>query len=99
MKILEEFDFGQARVIPPTKIRALAEGGYIDSAETVVFNGECGTGKTHLMMDRCVSTRRQKRQLRFAIGRDATDSRNRSVSARSWDSTTKRGHGNSPGRR
>src|SRR5205807_8404656 len=48
LKTLEEFDFNQARQIPATKIRELAEGGYIERAEPVVLMGECGTGKTHL---------------------------------------------------
>jgi len=47
LKTLEEFDFNQARQIPAAKIRELAEGGYIERAESVVFMGECGTGKTH----------------------------------------------------
>ena len=34
-------------------MRDLAEGGYIDRAEPVLFIGECGTGKTHLA-DRAV---------------------------------------------
>jgi len=33
LKALEEFDFNQARQIPATKIRELAEGGYIERAE------------------------------------------------------------------
>src|SRR5438128_587329 len=46
LKTLEEFDFNQAHQIPAAKIRELAEGGYIERAEPVVFMGECGTGKT-----------------------------------------------------
>src|SRR2546427_3292563 len=48
LKTLEEFDFNQAHQIPAAKVRELAEGGYIERAEPVVFMGECGTGKTHL---------------------------------------------------
>lgn len=33
-------DFNQARRIPAAKIRELAEGGYIERAEPVVFLGE-----------------------------------------------------------
>src|SRR5439155_1578035 len=50
---LEEFDFNQAHQIPAAKIRELAEGGYIERAEPVVFMGECGTGKTHLAPRLC----------------------------------------------
>jgi DNA replication protein DnaC len=65
LKTLEEFDFHQARQVPAAKIRELAEGGYIDRTEPVVFMGECGTGKTHLATGLCVAACRQKRRARF----------------------------------
>lgn len=65
VKTLEEFDFAQASAISATKIRELAEGGYIERAEPVVFIGECGTGKTHLLTGLCVAACRQKRRVRF----------------------------------
>ncbi len=65
LKTLEEFDFNQAPQIPAAKIRELAEGGYIERAEPVVFLGECGTGKTHLATGLCVAACRQKRRVRF----------------------------------
>ncbi len=65
LKTLEEFDFNQARQIPAAKIRELAEGGYIERAEPVVFLGECGTGKTHLATGLCLAACRQKRRARF----------------------------------
>lgn len=65
LKTLEEFDFNQARQIPVAKIRELAEGGYIERAEPVVFIGECGTGKTHLATGLSVAACRQKRRARF----------------------------------
>ncbi|MBI2953050.1 MAG: ATP-binding protein [Chloroflexi bacterium] len=65
IKTLEEFDFHQASVISATRIRELAEGGYIERAEPVVFIGECGTGKTHLLTGLCVAACRQKRRVRF----------------------------------
>ena len=40
MKTLEEFDFAQAPQIPAAKIRELAEGGYIERSEPLVFIGE-----------------------------------------------------------
>jgi len=40
LKTLEEFDFNQARQIPAAKIRELAEGGYIERAEPIVFHGQ-----------------------------------------------------------
>jgi DNA replication protein DnaC len=65
VKTLEEFDFSQAPAISATRIAELAEGGYIDRAEPVVFIGECGTGKTHLLTGLCVAACRQKRRVRF----------------------------------
>jgi DNA replication protein DnaC len=65
VKTLEEFDFSQAPQVSATKIRELAEGGYIERAEPVVFLGDCGTGKTHLLTGLCVAACRQKRRVRF----------------------------------
>ena len=65
VKTLDDFDFSQAPLISPTQIRGLAEGGYISRAEPVVFIGECGTGKTHLLTGLCVAACRQKRRVRF----------------------------------
>ncbi len=49
IKTLEEFDYTQSPNVTAAKMRDLAEGGYIDRAEPVLFIGECGTGKTHLL--------------------------------------------------
>ena len=65
LKTLDEFDFHQAPHIPATRIRELAEGGYLDRAEPVVFIGDCGTGKTHLLTGLCVAACRQRRRVRF----------------------------------
>jgi DNA replication protein DnaC len=65
VKTLEEFDFSQTPAVSVTKIQELAAGGYIERAEPVVFIGECGTGKTHLLTGLCVAACRQKRRVRF----------------------------------
>jgi DNA replication protein DnaC len=65
VKTLEEFDFRQAPALSPAQIQALAEGSYLERAEPVVFIGECGTGKTHLLTALCVAACRQKRRVRF----------------------------------
>lgn len=65
MKTLEEFQFDQAPHIPASRVRELAEGGYIQRAEPVIFIGECGTGKTHLTTGLCVAACRQKKRVRF----------------------------------
>ena len=64
-KTLEEFDFAQAPQIQAAKIRALAEGGYIDRSEPVILIGDCGTGKSHLATGLCLAACRQKRRVRF----------------------------------
>ncbi len=77
VKTLDEFDFreaparprrgpGEAPAISPAQLAELATGGYIDRAEPVVFLGECGTGKTHLLTGLCVAACRQKRRVRFS---------------------------------
>ena len=65
VKTLEEFDFNQAPLVKASKMRDLAEGGYIDRAEPVLLIGDCGTGKTHLLTGLCVAACRQKRRVRF----------------------------------
>jgi DNA replication protein DnaC len=65
VKTLEEFDYTQAPMVTAAKMRELAEGGYIERAEPVLFIGDCGTGKTHLLTGLCVAACRQKRRVRF----------------------------------
>lgn len=65
VKTLDAFDFTQAPGISPIRVSALAEGGYIERAEPVVFLGESGTGKTHLLTGLCVAACQQKRRVRF----------------------------------
>ena len=65
LKTLEEFDFTQAPQLSPSRIAALAEGAYLERAEPVVFIGDSGTGKTHLLTGLCVAACRQKRRVRF----------------------------------
>jgi len=65
VKTLEEFDFSQAPQVSAARIHQLAEGGYIQKAEPLVFVGEPGTGKTHLATGLCVAACRQRRRARF----------------------------------
>src|SRR3989442_6305800 len=62
VKTLEEFDYTQSLNVTAAKMRDLAEGGYIDRAEPVLFIGECGTGKTHLLTGLFVAACGQKRR-------------------------------------
>jgi DNA replication protein DnaC len=65
VKTLEEFDYAQSPNVTAAKMRELGEGGYIERAEPILFIGECGTGKTHLLTGLCVAACRQKRRVRF----------------------------------
>src|SRR3984893_10661469 len=66
MKTLEEFDFAKCPKVSAQRIHELAEGGYIARAEPIIFIGDSGTGKTHLLTGLAVAACRQKRRVRFA---------------------------------
>jgi DNA replication protein DnaC len=66
VKTLDEFQFSAAPHISASKLKELADGGYIERAEPVLFIGDSGTGKTHLLTALCVAACRQKRRVRFA---------------------------------
>ena len=51
-KTLDAFNFSSAPHIPAGKLKELAEGDYIARAEPVLFIGDSGTGKTHLLSAR-----------------------------------------------
>lgn len=65
LKTVEEFDFSANPALPATQLRQLAEGGYVERVEPIVFIGDAGTGKTHLATGLCVAACRQKRRARF----------------------------------
>lgn len=48
LRTLEEFDFAFQPGLSVARVRELAELGFLDRAENVVFVGRPGTGKTHL---------------------------------------------------
>jgi DNA replication protein DnaC len=66
IKMLEEFDFAQCPKISAQQIHELAEGAYIERAEPVIFIGDSGTGKTHLLTGLALAACRQQRRVRFA---------------------------------
>ena len=65
MKTLEEFDFAQSPHILASRIRTLAEGGYLKRSEPVLLVGEPGTGKTHLATGLAIAACRQRKRVRF----------------------------------
>ena len=66
MKSLEEFDFMRNPRVSAQQIHELARGDYLAKAEPVIFIGDSGTGKTHLLTGLAVAACRQKRRVRFA---------------------------------
>jgi DNA replication protein DnaC len=65
VKTIEGFDFGRCPQLPEARVRMLADGGYIKRAESVLFIGDPGTGKTHLATGLGVAAARQGLSVRF----------------------------------
>src|SRR5437899_1321949 len=65
LKTLEEFQFEKAPQLPAALIRNLAEGGYLERNEPVIFLGEAGTGKAHLATDLAVAACQQQKRVRL----------------------------------
>lgn len=65
LKRLEDFDFSDAPKIPAALIRELAGCSFVDRAETVIFVGEPGTGKSHLSIALGICACMQSRRTRF----------------------------------
>ena len=72
LKTLDDFDFKVSPVSMP-QMRELAEGGYPERAEPVLFLGETGTGKTHLLTALCVAACRQRKRARFISAASLTN--------------------------
>jgi DNA replication protein DnaC len=66
IKTMEGFDFTRNAEVSESHMRRLANGEYIDNAETVILVGEPGTGKTHLATALGVAAAQQGRRVRFA---------------------------------
>ena len=75
VKTLEEFDFSQAPQVSAARIHQLAEGGYIQKAEPLVFVGEPGVGKTHLAVALAESAIRAGQPAYFMTAHDLLPSR------------------------
>src|SRR6201981_382935 len=82
VKTLEEFAFSDAPHIPAAVVRNLAEGGYMQRSEPIIFLGETGTGKTHLATALAVEACRQRKRVRFTTAaemvNELTEARNNS---------------------
>ena len=65
IKRLEDFRFADNPSFPQATIATLAQGGWIDDRESVIFIGESGTGKTMLATALAVCACQQGRRVRF----------------------------------
>jgi DNA replication protein DnaC len=65
IKTLSGFDFRRNPDLPEAQLWRLSEGRYIETAESVLFVGDPGTGKTHLATALGVCAARQGRRVRF----------------------------------
>jgi DNA replication protein DnaC len=61
-----ELEEREQRLVEAQQIHELAKGDYIAKAEPIIFIGDSGTGKTHLLTGLAVAACRQKRRVRFA---------------------------------
>lgn len=65
IRTLEEFDFPFQPSLPAARIRELAELGFVDRHENIVFVGRPGTGKTHLATALAVRACHARRRAQF----------------------------------
>ena len=65
VKRLDEFRFADNPKVPQATIAALADGGWIEDREQVIFVGDSGTGKTHLAIALAAAACHAGRRVRF----------------------------------
>ena len=65
VRTLEGFDFGFQPTLPAARIRELAELGFLDHKENVVFVGRPGVGKTHLATALAVKACHARKRVHF----------------------------------
>lgn len=65
LKELADFDFAAIPLLSRQKVLELAQGDYLEQAESVLLVGNPGLGKTHIAIGLGVSACRQDRRVRF----------------------------------
>jgi DNA replication protein DnaC len=65
IKRLSDFDLSAAPPINATTISMLASGSYLDSGDPVVFLGDSGTGKSHLLIGLGMAACEQGKAVRY----------------------------------
>jgi DNA replication protein DnaC len=65
VKTLEDFDLTANPNISTQTIAMLRDGTYIDKSEPVVFLGNSGTGKSHLLIAACLAAAENGKRVRY----------------------------------
>ena len=65
MKRLSDFDCSVTAHVEPATVAVLASGSYLAAGEPVVFLGDSGTGKSHLLIGMGVATCEQGHRVRY----------------------------------
>ncbi len=65
IKRLAEFNLDAVPSIAPAQLATLAGGAWIEAGEPVVLLGDCGTGKTHLLIGLGLAACEQGRRVRY----------------------------------
>lgn len=65
IKTLEDFDLTANQNISTQTIAMLRDGTYIDRSEPVVFLGNSGTGKSHLLIAACLAAAENGKRVRY----------------------------------
>jgi DNA replication protein DnaC len=66
LRTLEGFEFGFQPTLPAARIRELAELGFVERKENVIFVGRPGVGKTHLAIALAVKGCHARQRVQFA---------------------------------
>lgn len=65
LKRLEDFNLAAAPAINPATLAVLSRGGWIDAGEPIVFIGDSGTGKSHLLIGLGIAACEAGRRVRY----------------------------------
>jgi DNA replication protein DnaC len=73
LRTLEQFDFAFQPTLSATRVRELAELGFLERAENVLFVGRPGVGKTHLAISLALRACQQRKRTVFSSALDLLD--------------------------
>lgn len=74
LRTLEEFDFGFQPSLAPVRLRELAELGFLERAENILFVGKPGVGKTHLSIALALRACQARKRVLFVQAMDLLES-------------------------